>query len=76
MGYNLYHDVIKVQIFESATKMKSLLIDAEGNIALEISDVFLQVFICYYWIRYLYLGRCLEQPPWLDFLVLEEWAGT
>ena len=48
--YNLYHDVIKEhhcdgvdfrrvkeQIFESVVKMKSLLMDAEGNMALEES---------------------------------------
>ena len=53
MGFNLYHDVIKEhhcdgvafkgvkeQIFESVAKMKSLLMDAEGYIGLEIFGVF------------------------------------
>ena len=60
VGYNLYHDVIKEhhcdgvdfrkvkeQIFESVVKMKSLLMDAEGNIALEIFGVFPQVLVAF-----------------------------
>ena len=60
VGYNLYHDVIKEhhcdgvdfkgvkeQIFESIAKMKSLLMDAEGNIALEIFGVFSQVLVAF-----------------------------
>jgi len=60
VGFNLYHDVIKEhhcdgvdfkgvkeQIFESIAKMKSLLMDAEGNIALEIFGVFSQVLVAF-----------------------------
>ena len=58
--YNLYHDVIKEhhcvgvdfkgvkeQIFESVAKMKSLLMDAEGNMAFEIFGVFPQFRVAF-----------------------------
>ena len=87
--YNLYHDVIKEhhcdgfdfkrfkeQIFESVAKMKSLLMDAEGNMALEIFGVFPQVRVAFTGKLFIPGTLPLEQPPWLDFSVLEEWAGT